>query len=291
MSTNNTPVVSARGNSRLVRPRFAPGMLLEHEDLDQMLFYTRDLSRLLFSSLFGCGVVCGLVVSVQERCGKVYVDVQRGLALDCEGDPIHVPQKTSLVINDDCRSDIVGPLWVALCGTRKQCAPRTSVCGCDDEETSHVHARERDGYEIRIVREKPECICRCPEYDPNDPSQELLDSDCKCANPELECHRDHYAGNCGCDCEDCSKCDCDCVLLARLNSVVRGDETVWTVDHRVRRFIRPVLMRDPQVEIEASERQQAEQESAAKSAAFKAPEPKPAEPKAADPKPPKPAKK
>ena len=67
-------------------------MLLQHEDLEQLNVYTRELNRLMFRSLFGCGVVCGLVVGTDVKCGKVNVTVGSGLALDCQGDPIYVPQ-------------------------------------------------------------------------------------------------------------------------------------------------------------------------------------------------------
>src|SRR5437588_12439129 len=92
MNNTNEPVGSAAGLSTLVRAVFGPGMLLQHEDLEQLNIYTRDLSRLLFRSFFGCGVVCGLVVSVDGECGKVFVTVRSGLALDCSGDPIYVPK-------------------------------------------------------------------------------------------------------------------------------------------------------------------------------------------------------
>jgi hypothetical protein len=70
-----------------------------------------------------------------------------------------------------------------------------------------------------------------------------------CANP---CHDHHYAGKCGCHCDDC--CDCKCILLARLRKTGDSENPTWTVDHSVRRFIRPVLMRDPQVECEENVR-------------------------------------
>jgi hypothetical protein len=41
-------------------------------------------------------------------------------------------------------------------------------------------------------------------------------------------------------------------VLARLD---RDKDGRWIADHRVRRFIRPVLMRDPQVEIERQDRE------------------------------------
>ena len=81
-------------------------------------------------------------------------------------------------------------------------------------------------------------------------------NECWCVDPDDPCYRDHYAGKCGCDCEDCGACDCNCVLLARLDRVggKHDYDPVWNTDHRVRRFIRPVLMRDPQVQIEEKQR-------------------------------------
>ena len=247
MSPNNQIVAPKKGPSKLERAKFGPGMLLQHEDLEQLNVYTRELSRLLFRSFFGCGVICGLVVSVDVRCGKVAVTVAKGVALDCGGDPIHVPQTQHVVIDEHCGPDVPSPLWVVLCGIEKCCAPRTAMCATDDDESSPVCTRERDWFEIRVLRERPECVCACP-----DSEHGLLDSDsnCKCANPVHECYKDHYDGKCGCTCGDCAECDCDCVLLARLDRSGDPENPTWDVDHRVRRFIRPVLMRDPQVEIE-----------------------------------------
>jgi len=258
MNTNNQPVARAKGPSTLARAKFGPGMLLQHDDLEQLNIYTRELNRLMFRSLFGCGVVCGLVVSTQVKCGKVIVKVGSGLAIECQGDPIYVPKPQDVVLDENCDPDIPSPLWVVLCGTEKCCAPRTSMCASDEDEAPSVCTRERDYFEIRIVRSRPRCACSCPEPDPDDPTQALLDDMCKCVNPEHKCYVDHYAGKCGCNCEDGAECGCDCVLLARLERTGNDPEhPVWTVDHRVRRFVRPVLMRDPQVEIEENIRQAA----------------------------------
>lgn len=249
MSGANVTVNSTKGMSTLVRPRFGPGMLLQHEDLDQLNAYTRELNRLMFRSLFGCGVVCGLVVTTDSKCGP-RITVGAGLALTCDGDPIYVPKDQSLAIDEKCDPNLTSPLWVVLCGTVKCCAPRTSMCPSDDEETTSVCTRERDGWEIRILSEEPKCVCRCK------PDVVFKETTCKCVDPELECYKDHYDGKCSCECHDCNGSCCDCVLLARLE---RPDDTKpdWIADHHVRRFIRPVLMRDPQVEIEEIARQQA----------------------------------
>ena len=109
--------------------------------------------------------------------------------------------------------------------------------------------REREGFEIRIVSEdEPKCVCRCK------PGRPLFkETTCKCVDPELPCYKDHYDGKCSCECQDCDGGCCDCVLLARLDrpDLAKPD---WIADHRVRRFVRPVLMRDPQVEIEQKKR-------------------------------------
>jgi len=257
MNANNQPLARAKGTSTLVRAKFGPGMLLQHEDLEQLNIYTRELNRLMFRSLFGCGVVCGLVVGTDVKCGKVSVTVGSGLALDCQGDPIYVPRPQSVVVDEECNPDIPSPLWVVLCETEKCCAPRTATCSSDDDEAVSVCTRERAGFEIRIMRARPQCTCSCKDYEANDVPMGVPDDDCWCANPEHPCYRDHYAGKCGCDCEDCKNCDCDCVLLARLYRIDDDQENpVWKADHRVRRFVRPMLMRDPEVQIEEDARKE-----------------------------------
>src|SRR5436309_2337502 len=98
MNKTNVTVSSTTGMSKLVRARFGPGMLLQHEDLEQLNAYTRELSRLMFRSLFGCGVICGLVVKTNPKCGKVEVSVSAGVALECSGDPVYVPEDRTFVL-------------------------------------------------------------------------------------------------------------------------------------------------------------------------------------------------
>jgi hypothetical protein len=104
---------------------------------------------------------------------------------------------------------------------------------------------------IHLGTEKPECACGCkvdsaasapvdPEAgapasasDPKTPGDP-----CQCADPKSDCYKDHYAGVCGCKCDDSR-----CVMLALLT--YDTNKQAWIVDYRVRRFIRPVLMRDP----------------------------------------------
>jgi hypothetical protein len=230
------------GTTKLVRSKFGPGMLLQHEDLELLNSYTQNLSRLMFRSFFGCGVICGLAVKPESKCGKLFISVESGVALTCLGDPIWVPEKIEFAPSDNCDTDLGEQLWVVLCRTVKCCGPRTSVCESGDDEAQAVCTREVEAYEIRVETSR-KCFCGCPGEDTT------FQSDCKCADPNSPCYADHYKGICGCSCGDCSDCDCNCILLARLDNkkdAARLDN--WSVDHRVRRFVRPVLMRDPLTE-------------------------------------------
>jgi hypothetical protein len=275
MSNGNTTMAYIKEPSTLARPIFSPGMLLQHEDLEQLTVYTRELSRLLFRSLFGCGVVCGLLVKAEvDHCNKVFVTVEAGLALDCSGDPVHVLADKRFALDGICYPDLPKNLWVVLCRTTKNCAPRTSMCADDDDTTTSVCTRERDMFEIRVVSQRPSCVCGCAEPSSaassppagttysalqGSPIQPRSQDPCLCADPNLDCHKYHYDGTCGCNCGGGSDCGCGCILLARLDKTEK--EPGWTADHRVRRFIRPVLMRDPLVEKEEGARTVATQET------------------------------
>jgi hypothetical protein len=252
--TKNTVVGKGKGDSKLVRTRFEPGMLLEHEDLNRLNTYTRELSRLMIRSLFGCGVICGLTVKADLKCGKLEVTVESGVALACSGDPVYVPKVTTFMTDDSFDPNSVNMLWVALCGTVNRCAPRASVCSDDDDQSPTVFTQEKDGFEIRVMSDPCECFCGASELqDSQTESAECKCIDRKCVDPELPLYADHYGGKCGCNCDKCSDCDCNCILLARLDKT-EDNERPWRADHRARRFVRPVLMRDPQVAIEEEDR-------------------------------------
>src|SRR5712692_7696633 len=151
MNTTNVTVGGTKDTSKLQKPRFRPGMLLEHEDLELLTTYTRDLSRLLFGSFFGCGVICGLVVQAEEKCDKLQITVGSGVALACSGDPIEVPKDQVFSLHDDYSPPVAAKLWVVLCGTSKCCAPRTAICSSEDEETTSECTREKYSFEIRVV--------------------------------------------------------------------------------------------------------------------------------------------
>lgn len=264
MSANANIVDVVKGPSTLVRPRFSPGLLLRDDDLRAGVDYTRDLSRLLFRSLFGCGVVCGLEVTSVVECGKLIVTVKDGLALNCVGDPIHVPEAKSVTIDPTCGRPIPDTVWVTLCRTAKCCAPRSAACACDEEDGGSVCTREHDQFEINVTTEPGKCLCnKMTRPKESERTSYQREKDCWCADPCLDCHKNHYQGVCGCEC-----CDDDCVVLAVLEKTAKSEAATgqghpapggsgtgttagaaaeWIVNHSVRRFVRPVLMRDPLV--------------------------------------------
>jgi hypothetical protein len=266
MATKNLPLGTAVGTGTLMLPQFAPGMLLQSDDLSALGAYSRDLSRLLFRTLFGCGVICGLKVTTLWKCDKLTVTIDPGVALDCCGDPIQVTTTQHITIDSQCDPTFPKKLYVVLCEKNKCCAPRPAMCASDNGDSTPVCTREKYGFEITVVRERPDCACGCPNPDDLTADEGLLDSKCQCANPKLPCYKDHYTGVCGCDCcgsgTDCT-CNCNCVLLASLNYQGGQDTTAWAVDHRVRRFVRPVLIQDPLADQAAALQAKKKEEAAA----------------------------
>jgi hypothetical protein len=218
------------GLSSLQRPRFRPGLLLEDEDLNAGVSYTQDMMRLLFRSLFGCGVICGLEVTGRLTCQrrKLEISVAGGLALDCAGNPIHLAQSERLTVDPDCKP-MPPDLWVTVCYTEKCCRPRDVGCSADEED-SVVHTRSRDGFEIRVYGEQPECVCSCEAPKPKPANGRKgccddtdggtvlkVDATATADGPATprdvcECYRDHNEGRCACG------CGCRCVLVGKIRT-------------------------------------------------------------------------
>src|SRR5919106_3935432 len=121
MTTAKT-YVDKYGPSTLQRPRYSAGLLLEDEDLTAAVTYTREMTRLLFRSFFGCGVICGLEVEALLTCNKTHVDVTiaKGIALDCLGNPIHLPRAEKITYDIGCEP-LRRYLWVTVCYKEKCC--------------------------------------------------------------------------------------------------------------------------------------------------------------------------
>ncbi|HYJ81980.1 MAG TPA: hypothetical protein VEW26_03930 [Allosphingosinicella sp.] len=270
----DTPSSTAVG--LLERPLYAPGLILEDSDLTAGVDYTRSLSRLLFRSLFGCGVICGLTVKVEEECG-LQVNVAPGLALDGCGDPVQLARP--LTVKLDKSDGVIGKpaangqpgkpdkpdFWVMLCAGEKRCAPRTLVCDSDEVEGGTQHTRARALAQVSIAFERPTSICEChkDDWSPANKSPEQIyqhyeamanqlvprqfDNAAPVQRERPDCQKKHNeAVDCAPDCGGCDgACDCGCcILLAWVHWYER--EKAWGVLHGgVRRLIRPQLREDP----------------------------------------------
>ena len=255
----------------LERPRYSPGLILEDSDLTSAVDYTRELNRLLFRSLFGCGVICGLTVGIDYDCG-LRVTVAPGLGLDGCGDPLHLTGPVTLELGRRegvlPAQGVQGPpertknFWVIACAGEKQCAPRALVCDTDDLDGLRQPTRTRASVDISISFDPPNCGCMCRPLSPmTDEERErfakhLLEPQDggdgeEERPPEHDCHQAHREEpGCTPDCGCGSACSCGCcIVLAWVHWFEpEGDITLggWGVLHNgVRRFVRPALLPDP----------------------------------------------
>lgn len=259
MSTMNTKFpIAVTGKASLVRPQFSPGLLLQDDDLTQTVDYMRNMTRMLFQTMLGCGVMCGFKVNASINCGKLQIIVRKGIALDCRGDLVELPGDETIEYDPSCGMEIPAVIWVAICRREQFCAPRDALCSPQDGDVSSTHTRIRDGYEIQILDSKPNGYCECNQdssvnNDENGGAAAQADGGDCCdfiASPDDPCYQDHYKGVCSCDC-GCG----DCIVLAKVSYDNSKDPASDNpkVDHSVRRFVRPVLMRDPLLETRVAE--------------------------------------
>jgi hypothetical protein len=260
MNTKDKALPRKSGTSSLLRPQFSPGLLLEDDDLNTGVSYTRDLTRLLFRSLFGCGVICGLKVTGKQVCpGKLEITVAKGLALDCLGNPIEIPSDVVVEYGPDC-SEIEFPIWVAVCYKESCCRPKEVACSQDDDAAPRP-TRVRSGYEVRLYGTRPSCSCHCPTADDDPPKRST--GDC-CEDEETpapdprshtiqlgsreteicSCYLPHFNGECECG------CNCCCVVIGKVTALPTRDsdgnpiamaDREATVDYAMVRRIRPML--------------------------------------------------
>lgn len=228
----------------LKRPKFSAGLLLQDDDLTQIIDYVRNMTQLLFRTMLGCGVMCGFkVINPNIECDiKLKFVITKGIALDCRGDLIELPNDQPVEINLPNHIPDGWEVWVVIGrGKEKPCAPRDTIL--PDGDASCFYTRICDTYEIQVLESKP--VGSCPKGENNAVSQKTEDF---IASPDDSGYEKHYEG--ACDCE----CICDCVVLAKVSVSYKKDaegriETPKTLvpkaDYSVSRFARPVLMKDP----------------------------------------------
>jgi hypothetical protein len=249
--------VSQPGMGTLERPRYAPGLLLEDDDLTAAVEYTRNLMRLMFRSLFGCGVICGLQVKARLICNasKIEVSITRGVALDCLGNPIEIPKDLTITYDPQC-APLPDELWVVACYAEKCCQPRDVSCSADDDGHP-VATRIMDSFEVRLYDKRPKCVCSCEppdlakhsaggccdEEDSSDASAETTTAEAQARSeidselpPECKCYADHFAGKCDCD------CCCPCVLVGNVYLDEDDEKPSISANNDHVRRIRPLLV-------------------------------------------------
>ncbi|MCV9961724.1 hypothetical protein OIU34_07390 [Pararhizobium sp. BT-229] len=247
---NEIPKMAGLGT--LERPLYSPGLLLEDEDLTSAVDYTRRLTQLMFSSLFGCGVICGLrIISAEKQCNGslLKVVVSKGLGLDCFGNPIEVPSDQTVTYDPKCK-DFPPEIWVTACYVERHCAPRELSCAYDGGN-ERAFTRHRAGFEIKLYGRRPDCACSCakpeapPTHDHGDCCSSAGESAraASAANPEngdWDCYADHMNGVCSCG------RGCNCIVIGKIDLSAEQDGALETAlefsDRSMVRQIRPVLM-------------------------------------------------
>jgi hypothetical protein len=237
-STQTDDATTRTDAGSLLRPRYAPGLVLMDTDLETAVTYQLDRSRLILRALLGCGVICGLRVTakLEQECQRLSVTVACGLALDGCGDPVEVKNPVTLKLEKRCGTWPADQFWVVLRRREWRCEPRASYLPCEEAQGESEPTRIREGFELKLAREKP-CLCW------------TRPSEADCASPnEAEIDREERLGKC----LVCPPCECGCddwVLLATLiretDSEKPNDLDDWKVDHGGRRWLRPVLQADP----------------------------------------------
>ncbi len=116
----------------LKRSRFFPGKLLTAEDLELEQEYFREKLKRHNRYLHGFGVVFGLDVSN----GSSDVVISPGLAIDCEGNEIVVPDPLEQALPSP---DLVSTLFLSISYIEKETDPVPAVVAtCSEMENSRV---------------------------------------------------------------------------------------------------------------------------------------------------------
>lgn len=248
-SDNNKSVCDYNDFSRL---RFFHGMLLDDKDFRVEQQYHANKRRFLNRMLHGSGVVCGLELHGERE--KRSLTVTRGLALDCSGNEIWVPQDIPVDIcsllpppkkgkGGPCDKTDDGKPKSYYIGIRYQEKETNPVSvylpsGSCEERTCE-NSRIKEGYCVEIVdccvrEEKKDGVlkglCDCENGKAPGESKQIC-RDCgllKNTNPGNQPDPDQTKGWCQCvviedfcerspACAECCCCDDPCfVVLGRI---------------------------------------------------------------------------
>ena len=160
------------------RSRYFDGMLLTRKDLDAEQKYLRGRNRLHTGLLHGTGTVCGLKVTQhpQPACRSRYVYLHPGLANDCCGNAIVVPERVRVDLRELIETalrtghgfpeeGLPGPTDIYLrLGYAEQEAELVpslvDECGCN--ETALEYSRTQESYRLWVDLETPPALASDP---------------------------------------------------------------------------------------------------------------------------------
>lgn len=148
------------------RNHYFTGKLLVERDFRQEQTYYVDKMRLHEQRLHGWGVVCGLKVKRHETpaCRNRFVCIEPGLAIDCCGHDIYVPEPDCIdltqldAIKALVKKNDTVPHTLQICIRYKEC-PTEPIpvlyddCGCDD--TQCAPNRILESYEVDVMVDPP----------------------------------------------------------------------------------------------------------------------------------------
>src|SRR5262249_19109204 len=163
-------------STSLQTTKFKDGMVITADDLDTAMRYPLAVFQTLIRAYFGCGVVCGLEVSIKEpgkpkdpkdkRKPPVVVCIGRGTALGCDGYPIELCAPVILPLTPDpCCDDPPKCVCIAIRRITSDEAPRDD-CGCskDTDAPRYQCTRVKDHVEIQAFAhdDLPKGTCARP---------------------------------------------------------------------------------------------------------------------------------
>ncbi len=103
MNTEKSNEINCKYNN-FKRTRYFHGMLMTDRDFKEEQIYHNDKRKLLNKMLHGWGVVCGLEIKPIPNSRTIVI--KPGMALDCKGNEIYVPEEYSLNIDRIIKSGL-----------------------------------------------------------------------------------------------------------------------------------------------------------------------------------------
>jgi hypothetical protein len=199
--------ISRPGSTEAVK--FTDGMLVTAEDLNAATHYPLAVTQVLLRSYFGCGIVCGLKVTRPQGTAErsLIVEIDRGVALGCDGYPIELCKELRLDFSPDPCGCPAAPgtkvaKYIAIRRiTATAAPPRECGCGPAAGEPGQQCSRFGDHVIVQAFDQEdlPAGICMQPRAPTgSEPKPHVHSGACECMT----------------HCSDCDPCAEPWVLLA-----------------------------------------------------------------------------